>query len=185
MMFKTKHKGPLKRTKLIKPSKSCFDLFKTKASRMLQIANSKEISNTFNIVKLSPVLEKDETIRVKGRLRHSNLVYNTNHPILLTAKHPVVQFLLEKAHRDNLSEGTEYARNLLQQEYWIIVLGNALSKIKSRCFKCRHRNADPIHAPMADLPRERLDEHVFPFTHNGVHYFGLFKNKFLRRTLKR
>ena len=30
--------------------------------------------------------------------------------------------------------------------------------------KCRHRNANPIHPLMADLPRERLDEHVFPFT---------------------
>ena len=35
---------------------------------------------------------------------------------------------------------------------------------------------------MADLPREWLDEHVFPFTHT---YFGLFEVKLLRRILKR
>ena len=79
---------------------------------------------------------------------------------------------------------------MLQQEYWIIGLRNALRKIKSRCIKFRHRNANPIHAPMADLPRERLDEHVFPFTHTGVDYFGPFEVKLLRtlkvrRTLKR
>ena len=66
------------------------------------------------------------SLRVKGRLKHSNLDYNAKHPILLTAKHPVVQLLLEKAHRDNLHEGTEYVRNMLQQEYWIIGLRNAL-----------------------------------------------------------
>ena len=125
------------------------------------------------------------TIRVKGQLKHSKIDYNAKHPILLTAKHPVVELLLEKAHRDNLHEGTEYVWNMPQQEYWIIGLRNAFRKIESKCIKCRHRNAHPSHPPMADLPRERLDEHVFPFTHTGVDYFGPFEVKFLRRTLKR
>ena len=64
-------------------------------------------------------------------------------------------------------------------------LRSASRKIKSRCIKCRHRNANPIHPPMADLPRERLDEHVFAFTHTGVDYFGPFEVKSPRRTLKR
>ena len=122
---------------------------------------------------------------MKGRQKHSNLDYNAKHPILLTAKHPVVQFLLEKAHRDNLHEGTEYVRNMLQQEYWIIGLRNALRKINSRCIKCRHKNANPIHPPMADLPRDRLDEHLFTFTHTGVNYFRPFEVKSLRLTMKR
>ena len=74
---------------------------------------------------MSPFIEEDETIRVKGRLKHSNLDYNVKHPILLTAKHPVVQ------HQDNLHEGTEYVKNMPQQEYWIIGLRNSLRKIKS------------------------------------------------------
>ena len=45
-----------------------------------------------------------------------------------------------------LHQGTEYVRNLLQQECWIIGWRNALRKIKSRCIKCRHRNANSIHA---------------------------------------
>ena len=152
------------------------------------IANSKEISKTLNIAKLSPFIEKDGKIRVKGRLKHSNLAYNAKHPILLTAKHPVVQLLLERAHRANLHESTEYVRNMLhmlQQEYWIIGIRNTLRKIKSRCIKCRHRNTNPIHSPVADLPRERLDEHVFSFIRTGVDYFGPIEVKFLRRTLKR
>ena len=48
-----------------------------------------------------------------------------------------------------------------------------------------HRNANPIHSPMADFPRERLDELVFPFTHTGVNYFGPILVKFLQNTLKR
>ena len=187
MRFKTKQKGILKAVEIHQAEQIQFQFVQNESFLNVSksIANSKEISKVLNIIKLSHFVEEDATIRVKGRLKHSNLDYNAKHPTLLTAKHPVVQLLLEKAHRDNLHEGTEYVRNMLQQEYWIIGLRNALRKIKSRCIKCRHRNTNPIHPPMADLPRERLDEHVFPFTHTVVDYFGPFEVKFLRRTLKR
>ena len=38
---------------------------------------------------------------------------------------------------------------------------------------------------MADLPRERPDEHVFLFIHTGADHFGPIEVNFLRRTLKR
>ena len=173
MRFKTKQKGTLKADDIHQAEQIMFRFVHNESVPNVSksTANSKEMSKTLNIAKLSPSIGEDGTIRVKGRLKHSNLDYNAKHPILLTAKHPVVQLLLEKAHRDNLHEGTEYVRNMLQQEYWIIRLRNALRKIKSRCIKCRHRNTNPIHPPMADLPRERLDEHVFPFIHTGVDYF--------------
>ena len=75
-------------------------------------------------------------------------------------------------------------RNVFQHELSIVGLRNAFRKIKSRGFKFRHRNANPINTPMADLPREQLDENVFPFTHTGAEYFGLIEVKFLQSTLK-
>ena len=187
MRFKTKQKGPLKADEVLGAEQTLLRFVQAESFPNVSksITNSKEISKTFNIAKLSPFIEEVGTIWVKGRLKRSNLDYNAKHPILLTAKHPLVQTLLERAHRDNLHEGTEYVRNMLQQEYWIIGLRNALRKLKSKCIKCRHRNAKPIHPPMVDLPRERLDEHVFPFTHTGVDYFGPIEVKILRRTLKR
>ena len=187
MRFKTKQKGPLKTDEFHQAEQILFRFVQNESFKNVSksIAKSKEISKTMNIAKLSPFIEEDGTFRVRGRLKHSNLDYNAKHPILLTVKYPVVQLLLEKAHRDNLYEGTEYVGNMLQQEYWIIGIRNALRKIKSRCIKCRHRNANPVYPPMAELPRERLDIHVFPFTHTSVDYFGPFEVKLLRRTLKR
>ena len=143
MRFKTKQKGTVKTDEIHQAEQILFQFVQNESFLNVSksIANSKEISETLNIAKLSPFVEEDITIRVKGRLKHSNLDYNAKHPIFLTAKHPVVQLLLEKAHRDNLHEGTEYVRNMLQQECWIIELRNALRKIKSRCIKCRHRNS--------------------------------------------
>ena len=111
--------------------------------------------------------------------------YNAKHPILLSAKHHIVKLKLEQAHRDNLHEGTEHVRNQLQQEFWIIGIRNALRQIKANCVKCRHRNAHPLYPPMADLPKERLTDQVYPFTNTGVDYFGPFEVKLLRRSMKR
>ena len=109
MRFKAKQKGPLKADEIHQAEQILFRFVQNESFPNVSksIANSKEISKTLNIAKLSPFIEEDGTIRVKGRLKHSNLDYNAKHPILLTAKHPVVQLLLEKAHQDNLHEGTE------------------------------------------------------------------------------
>ena len=121
---------------------------------------------------------------MKGRLKHSNPAYNVKHPIFLAAKHPVVHFRLERADLVNLNECTEYVKNMLQQEYGIIGLRNALQKIKSNYIKCRHRKTKPIHPPKVNLRRQRFDELVFPFTHTGGDYFWPFEVKFLQHTLK-
>ena len=134
------------------------------------ITNSKEISKNFNIAKLSPFTEEDGTTRVRGRLKHSNLDYNAKQPIFLTAKHLVVQLPLERAHRYNLHEGTVYAR---RKNSPTRVLDHRIQKCikanQSRCVKYRYRNANKIHPQIADLLRERLNEHVFALTHAGVH----------------
>ena len=57
--------------------------------------------------------------------------------------------------------------------------------MQSRYINCRHRNAISIIPPLADLPRERLDEQVFQFTFTGVDYFGAIKLKLLQLTVKR
>ena len=118
MRFKTKQSGTLKADKIHQAEQILFRFVQNESFPNISkwIANSKEISKTLNTAKLSPFIDEDRTIGVKCRLKHSNLTYNAKHPILLTAKHPVVQLLLERAHRDNLQEGTEYVRNLLQHE---------------------------------------------------------------------
>ena len=103
---------------------------------------------------------------------------------LLTVKLPVVQLLLAKANCDNLHDSTEYVGDILEHVFRVVGLQNAQQKIKSRSIKYIYRNANPNHPPMVDLPRERLDEHLFPCTHTGGGYFGPIKVKFLRRTLK-
>ena len=73
-----------------------------------------------DIAKLSPFIEEDWTIRVKGWRKHSNLDYNAKHPILLTAKHLDIQDPLERAHRENLHEARKCENHSSKVPYcWI------------------------------------------------------------------
>ena len=185
MKFRRKQKGLLKADEILQAEQTLFRFVENKSfpKFLKTITNSKKISKTLKIAQLSPLIEEDGTLRVKGRLKCSNLEYNAKHPILLTARHPVVKILLERAHRDNLHE--EYLRNTIQQDYWIIGLRIALRISNRDVSKCRHRNANTINPPIADLPHEQLDEHVFPFNHNRNDYFRPSEVKFLRSTLIR
>ena len=125
-------------------------------------------------------------ISAQGRLKYAkNLSFDQRHPILLCSTHPVVKFLLLQLHINNLHEGVEYVRNVIQQEFCVLGLRNALRKIKGSCVDCRKFRSAVKQPFMADLPPERLDFQAHSFTNTGIDYFGPFEVKMLRRTMKR
>ena len=85
--YKTKHKAPLKANEIHQVEQLVFQFVQTESSPKVSnlITNSKEISRTMNIAKFSPLIAEDGIIRVKSRLKHSNLDYNDKHPIVLIA----------------------------------------------------------------------------------------------------
>ena len=93
--------------------------------------------------------------------------------------------MIEDTHQANFHEGTEYVKSVLRQEYWNVGLRNALRSVKAKCVKCRTQRAGVSQPIMADLPRERLQERVFPFTNTGFEHFDPFEVKFMRKTMKR
>ena len=54
-----------------------------------------------------------------------------------------------------------------------------------KCVKCRKQHVGGVQPFMEDLPKERLEERVFPFANTGVEYFGPFKVRFIRKSMKR
>ena len=85
--------------------------------------------------------------------------------------------MIEDAHESNYHERTEYVRTILQQNYWIIGLRNALRSVKLKCVKCRKQQVGGVQPFMADLPKERLEERVLPFANTGVDYFWTIRSE--------
>ena len=149
------------------------------------LAAGKPMAASDHLNKLSPFMDDQKLMRIKGRLRHADASYEMKQPILLSTKHPIVGKLIEDAHESNYHEGTEYVRSVLQQNYWIIGLRNALRNVKLKCVKCRKQQVGGVQSFMAELPKERLEERVSPFANYGVDYFGPFDVKFIRKSMKR
>ena len=125
-----------------------------------------------NLKKFTLFLDDFGSITAQGRLKDAkNLSFDQRHPILLCSTHPVVKLLLLQAHIDNLHEGVEYVRNVIQQEFCVLGLRNALRKIKGSCVDCRKFRSAVKQPFMADLPPERLDFQAHPFTNTGIDYF--------------
>ena len=137
-----------------------------------------------DLAKLSPFVDIDNTIRLRGRFSKSTVSKDLNHPIFLSAKHPAVVLMLRQMHEDNHHEGTEYVRSLVQQKCWVIGIGNALRSIKSKCVKCRKLAVQPNHRHMADLPKKRVEGNVYPFKSTGRDHFGPFEVAVVRTPVK-
>ena len=99
------------------------------------LAAGKPMAASDHLNKLSPFLDDQNLMRLKGQLRHADARYEMKHPILLSAKHPVVRKLIRDAHESNYHEGTYYVRTTFCSR--ITGLRNALRNVKLKCIKCR------------------------------------------------
>ena len=95
-----------------------------------------------------------------------------------------MELFLRFQHESKAHEGTEYLRNLIQQQVWIIGIRNALRSIRVKCVRCRKGNVQTMKPMMSDLPEQRLSGN-FPFANVGVDYFGPLIVKIGRRFEKR
>ena len=125
---------------------------------------NKSVSLNSKIASLSPFLDANGVIRAKGRLRKSNLTFESKHPVILPSNHKAVELFLNYQHTKFHHEGVEYIRSEIQKRYWIIGLRNALRSVKHNCVRCRlFSNSKPPQ--MSDLPVDRVTSDVRPFTH--------------------
>ena len=133
---------------------------------------------------MCPIVDEEVTIRLKGRLRPFGLSAQAKHPVLLSMKQDLAVMMLRQEHEDNYHEGTEYVRNIIQQDFWNKGLWNALRSMKHECVKCRKVAARPIHLEPTDLPKERVNRFSYPFHNTRKDYFGPFDVKILRKLPK-
>ncbi|XP_075264725.1 uncharacterized protein LOC142356827 [Convolutriloba macropyga] len=140
------------------------------------LKSKKTVSSNSKIVSLSPFIDSTGVLRAKGRLKRTNLTFETKHPVVLPSKHRAVELILSYQHKIFHHEGVEYIRNEVQKKFWIFGLRSALRAVKHNCVTCQLFTSGKT-PQMSDLPTDGVTNFVRPFTNTGVDYFGPFEFK--------
>lgn len=122
---------------------------------------------------LTPFVDEKGILRVGGRLKHTDLPFDSKHPILLCSRHPLTKLIFEYKHKVLLHPGTQLLLSSVRQYYWVI-RGKDLSKAVVRnCLTCFKFKPQHFTSPMAALPNNRVKP-SFPFATTGIDYAGPF-----------
>ena len=144
------------------------------------------------VARSSPVLKLDPMIHdgllvgwvVGGRLCHSQLMFQTRHPIILSVNHLVSKMIVHDTHGET-HFGVEWTLSKVRFKYWIVNARNMIKAVKRACVVCRNLYASPMHQKMSDLPPERCEPLKPPFSDTGLDVFGPFYVKHGRSEAKR
>ncbi|XP_018406467.1 PREDICTED: uncharacterized protein LOC108782651 [Cyphomyrmex costatus] len=140
------------------------------------LSTGKTLGTQSKILNLNPFIHHDRTLRVGGRLKHSNFDFDKKHPMILDAKHPFTRLIFESEHRRLLHVGPQTLLAHTRERYWTIAGRNLARQVVHQCVRCFHCNPKGITPQMADLPLDRVSPAPV-FSNVGTDYAGPFNIK--------
>lgn len=123
--------------------------------------------------RLNLFVDKDDIIRVGGRIGASTLPYEARHQILLPGKCRFTELLVTYYHQIHCHIGANSLAAILSRFYWIISARRITRSITFRCVQCYRSKPRPTQPFMADLPSDRVTG-VRPFLGVGTDFAGPF-----------
>ena len=140
------------------------------------LLESKPISKKSRLLVVNPILDKDQLLRVNGRLANSGLSYNERHPIILPNQSAFCTLLISFSHKVFLHAEVQLMMRALRQEFYIPRLKAQVRKCIIQCKTCTIFKQQVKTQIMGALPKERTSLSL-PFTITGVDFAGPFSIK--------
>ncbi|XP_072389391.1 uncharacterized protein [Diabrotica undecimpunctata] len=115
--------------------------------------------------------DDDDLIRLKSRISNRSDFKSFLFPIVLPAKHFLVNQLIFREHLKSCHSGTQGLMSRLRQNYWILEGRRTIKSAISNCVVCKRQNAKPFIVSAPPLPVDRVrDANAFEIT--GVDFAG-------------
>jgi len=78
----------------------------------------------------------DGILRVRGRLKHSNLSFDRKHPIILPQRHFFTELVIQNSHQATLHGGAHLTLAHTRYKFWIPNGRQAVRTILRKCITC-------------------------------------------------
>ncbi|XP_050306311.1 uncharacterized protein LOC126743323 [Anthonomus grandis grandis] len=127
--------------------------------------DDKSISN------LQPFYDEKRVLRLKSRVSNREDTEYFRFPVILPAKHPLVQSLIWFEHTKSCHVRTQGLLSLLREKYWILGGRRSIRSVISRCVVCKRQHGKPLVVQSPPLPLDRVRLAV-PFEITGVDFAG-------------
>lgn len=137
------------------------------------LIKGKPLSTKSKILSLSPFMDKENLIRVGGRLNESQYAYEKKHPILLHSSHRLTRLLFEREHVRCLHAGPQLLLATIRETVWPVAGRILARRTVGRCVRCKRLSSKPLVPKMGDLPEQRINP-GFPFLSVGLDFAGPF-----------
>ena len=140
------------------------------AAELRALQQGKDVPRGSSVHPLTPFLDEDGLLRIRGRLQQSDLSYDERHPILLP-KGWVAELLVRDQHRLLCHCGVSTLITAIRAAYWVVGLRCLAKRVKRFRVSCQKQDAQTCKQPAAPLPRDRVTR-APPFAVTGVDFAG-------------
>lgn len=149
------------------------------------LSKGKQHSKNDKMYNLDVFLDKDNVLKVGGRVQHSSLPSSFKHPTIIPREHHITKLIIAHCHERVNHQGKGFTMNEIRSNgYWIPKLSQTVASYIRRCVFCRKQRRPVEGQKMRDLPTERFEQSP-PFTYCGMDVFGPFLTKQARKEYKR
>lgn len=177
LRFKPRNRftGALRTTELVNAEKVIIRKIQATAfsKEIRDLSGGRRVDKGSKLISLDPFVDKDNLLRVGGRLSNSGIPYSQQHPILLPRSNYVSDLIIQEQHLSNLHSGIQTTLYAMRRRYWLLDGRNQVRKIIRKCIRCFRFNPATVDYTMGNLPDFRITQ-ARPFYNVGVDYCGPF-----------
>ncbi|XP_067216965.1 uncharacterized protein [Linepithema humile] len=143
------------------------------------LKSQRSLSTSSSLHRLSPFLDNDGLLRLRGRLLRSQLNPAEKHPLILPRECRLSILVMDHHHRKTLHGGPQLTLLSIRQKFWIIGGRVPVRAFIHKCVICARHRATTGQQAVGQLPASRVVP-CRPFLNSGVDYAGPFTLKTFR-----